>query len=433
MRNGKFRRWLLTATWLAPCVYFATVADAFAIPTFARTYNFSCNVCHVAFPRLSPFGEQFAGDMNFRLPNWEQATVQTGDDRLRLPNQLPLSMRAQFYFQARDGEDIDPITGEVVADSGSDFQSPYLVKLLASAPLSQHISYYFYAIFAEKGQNGEALVEDAWVSHDDIFGSGIALQFGQFQISDLMFPREVRLTFQDFMLYRSADITYQRGVVFGKDLSERLSLDVGFVNGNSINAAFDLDSPGFARADNLFDNDSSKTAFARLGFDAGSTNVGLFALSGKQKNAEGPAGTVRGARDTDKQIFGLDVSGAFGGNRYWFAQALWNRWDGFLNPSQRYDWWGLFGGIDYIRSDRWTYSALYNYADAGDFEQTDTIFEGIKMNSVTFAASYYFMRNVKGVLELNVDLLDKEAAGGQFFTGHLGKENYVLVGIDVAF
>ena len=29
--------------------------------------------------------------------------------------------------------------------------------------------------------------------------------------------------------------------------------------------------------------------------------------------------------------------------------------------------------------------------------------------------------------------VDKEAAGGQFFTGHLGKENYVLVGIDVAF
>jgi hypothetical protein len=54
------------------------------------------------------------------------------------------------------------------------------------------------------------------------------------------------------------------------------------------------------------------------------------------------------------------------------------------------------------------------------------------MSSVTLAASYYFMRNVKGVLEVNIDLLDKEAPG-QFFTGHLGKENYVLVGIDVAF
>jgi hypothetical protein len=221
--------------------------------------------------------------------------------------------------------------------------------------------------------------------------------------------------------------------VLGKDLGERLSLDVGFVNGNGINAAFDLDSPGFARADNLFDNDSSKTAFARLGIDVGSTSIGFFGLTGEQRNAEGPAGTVRGERDTDKEIFGVDLSGAFGGNRYWFAQALWSRWDGFLDPTLRYDWWGLFGGVDYVRNDRWTYSVLYNYADAGDFERTDTIFEGIEMNSVTFAASYYFMRNVKGVLELNVDLLDKQAPDGQFFTGHLGKENYVLVGVDLAF
>jgi hypothetical protein len=41
--------------------------------------------------------------------------------------------------------------------------------------------------------------------------------------------------------------------------------------------------------------------------------------------------------------------------------------------------------------------------------------------------------DVKGVLELNVDLLDKKPPDAPFFTGHLGKENYVLVGIDVAF
>ncbi len=43
------------------------------------------------------------------------------------------------------------------------------------------------------------------------------------------------------------------------------------------------------------------------------------------------------------------------------------------------------------------------------------------------------MRNVKGVLELNVDFLDEEAQSGLYYTGHLSKENYVLVGIDAAF
>jgi hypothetical protein len=132
-------------------------------------------------------------------------------------------------------------------------------------------------------------------------------------------------------------------------------------------------------------------------------------------------------------MWGVDAAGMIGGNRYWFAQALWSEWSGFLSPGVDYEWWGVFGGIDYIRNDRWAYSLLYNYADAGDFENTNTIFEGIDMNSVTLAASYYFMRNVKGVLELNIDLLEEQERTGPFFTGHLGKENYFLVGIDVAF
>jgi hypothetical protein len=414
-------------------VYLAAQGTAFAIPSFARTYNVSCNTCHAAFPRLNAFGEQFGGDLNFRLPNWVQSTVQTGDDRLRLPAQMPLSMRAQFFFQARDGENIDPISGAIDADSGNDFQSPYLVKLLSSAPLSDHISYYFYAIFAEKGQNGETKVEDAWVSHDDLFGSGFDMQLGQFQISDLMFPREVRLPFQDFVLYRAADVTYQRGIISGKNLGESVRLDVGFVNGNGVDAAFDLNTPGFQRPDNLFDNDSSKTGFARVGIGLGTTTLGVFGLSGKQRNAEGPAGTATGSRKTDKRIFGLDVSGSVGGNRYWYAQALWNKWEGFLDPAVDYRWWGLFGGIDYIRNDRWAYSLLYNYMDADDFENTNTIFEGIEMNTVTLAATYYFMRNVKGVIELNIDLLDEKPQTGPFFTGHLEQENYFLVGIDLAF
>jgi hypothetical protein len=43
------------------------------------------------------------------------------------------------------------------------------------------------------------------------------------------------------------------------------------------------------------------------------------------------------------------------------------------------------------------------------------------------------MRNVKGVIELNVDFLDDEPQSGQYYTGHLTPENYFLVGIDAAF
>jgi hypothetical protein len=174
-------------------------APASAIPAFARQYGISCSTCHAAFPRLNSFGKSFIDD-NYRLENWKENTLQTGDDMLALPKTVPLALRAQAYVQTHQANNMDPVTGAVNNKSSWDFQSPYLIKLLSSAPLSDHISYYFYGILAEQGVNGNAFVEDAWISHDDVFGSGVGMQLGQFQVSDLMYARETRLTTQDFMV-----------------------------------------------------------------------------------------------------------------------------------------------------------------------------------------------------------------------------------------
>ena len=55
------------------------------------------------------------------------------------------------------------------------------------------------------------------------------------------------------------------------------------------------------------------------------------------------------------------------------------------------------------------------------------------MRTLTFAASYYFMRNVKAIIEVNFDLLKRQQQTGPFFTGHLSRENYILFGFDAAF
>tara|TARA_R110002096_G_scaffold161007_3_gene327355 strand:- start:4665 stop:5954 length:1290 start_codon:yes stop_codon:yes gene_type:complete len=421
-----------TNLFLALLVISSAYTPANAMPAFAREYGVSCSVCHAAYPRLNSFGESFADDMNFRLPTWEQLTVATGDENLALQKSLPVAMRMQAFVQGRDGESIDPVSGDIEADAGLDFQSPYLVKLLSSAPLSDHISYYFYAIFAEKGGNGEVVVEDAWFSYDDLFDTGIDAMLGQFQVSDVMFPREVRMTFQDFMLYRAAGITYERGILFGKGLGG-LDVSLGFVNGSGISQNFSINSPGYRRPDKMFDNDSQKSVFGRLGGDIGPVSVGLFGLSGRQKNVTGPAGTESGDRRTDKLVAGIDVSGNINGKWYWFGQYLWNRWDGFIDPGTKYDWSGMFAGVDYLHNDKWVFSGLINQIDAGDLENSDTIYEGLEMRTVSVAAAYYFMRNVKGVIEANIDLLDDVPQTGQYFTGHLSKENYVLIGIDAAF
>ncbi|MDX8410793.1 MAG: hypothetical protein R8K46_02820 [Mariprofundaceae bacterium] len=411
----------------------AFAQSASAIPVFARQYQTSCTTCHVAFPRLNAFGEEFIAS-NYRMPGWRDTTMDASDELLALPKSVPLAIRAQAFFQARSGKHVNtqvtPAPSNAVTDSqlaDTDFQAPYLIKLLSSAPLSDHITYYFYGIFAEKGGNLETIIEDAWFRHDDVFGSGVGLMLGQFQISDLMFARETRLTFQDLIAYRMAGITYDRGVILDRGLGP-IDIAIGVVNGNGIEQNFKINSPGFQRPDRMFDNDSRKTGFGRIGVELGDlANVGVFGLWGKQKSADA-------SRDTVKRIGGIDASGNYNDEVLWYAQFLWNAWDDFINPGQNYRWYGGFAGIDYILNDHWAFSTLYNIADARDFEGTGTVFEGIDVNALTFTASYYFMRNVKLVAEVNVDLLAKESLSATPFEGqHLTKEHYALIGFDAAF
>lgn len=76
-----------------------------------------------------------------------------------------------------------------------------------------------------------------------LFGTGVGMQLGQFQLSDLMFPREVRLPFQDFKVYRMAGVTYDRGVLFDRTIGG-LDFGIGLVNGNGIEDNLDINSPG---------------------------------------------------------------------------------------------------------------------------------------------------------------------------------------------
>lgn len=429
--------WMLSAALLLAA--FAST-PASAMPVFARQYDLSCAACHAAFPRLNAFGEQFR-DSNFRLANWrEKTTIDTKDDMLALPKYPPLAIRAQAYMQGRQAREVnDTYTAFTANNAEADFQSPYLIKLLSSAPLSDHITYYFYGIFAEKGANGTTVIEDAWFRHDDTFGSGIGTMLGQFQLSDLMFPREIRLPFQDFMAYRFANITYQRGIMFDRDVGP-VKLALGAVNGNGTEVNYNLNSPGYLRPDKMFDNDTRKNLFGRVGVKVGPVTIGAFGLSGSQLSVNnlaaappGPLGLTAGTRQTDVHTEGLDLSGKIGEKLHWYMQGLWNQWDGFFDsdPTRNYDWFAGFAGIDYVHSERWVYSLLWNYADARELTDSGTIYAGINMNTLTFTTSYYFMRNVKGIFEVTGDFLPVHETVP--LVNHATKEGYVLVGIDAAF
>jgi hypothetical protein len=218
------------------------------IPAFARKYGVSCTLCHTVAPKLSAFGEEFAGN-GFRMAPQEvpRDTVDTGDRLLQLLKDVPLAVRLDAYLQGYTGGDV-----------ASDLQSPYNVKLLSGGTISNSLSYYFYFFLFERGEVGG--IEDAFIYWNDIGGAPLDGALGQFQVSDPMFKRELRVSFQDYAIYRArvglqpADLTYDRGIMAMADAAG-FTATLEIINGNG---------RGEAEPNRRLDNDPMKNFFGHL-------------------------------------------------------------------------------------------------------------------------------------------------------------------------
>jgi hypothetical protein len=226
-------------------ILIAATARAEEIPAFARRYRASCSLCHTVAPRLSAFGEAFAGN-GFRMAPDElpRDTISTGDELLDLYRDLPLAIRLDGY-----------VTGYLNGSNRVDLQTPYNAKILAGGAISRKLSYYLYFFLFERGEVGG--IEDAFVYVNDIGGKPVDLAAGQFQVSDPMFKRELRLEYEDYAVYRAriglqpTDLTYDRGFMGIADVA-------GFtITGEVLNGNGRVD----AGSDRQFDNDLFKNVF----------------------------------------------------------------------------------------------------------------------------------------------------------------------------
>lgn len=226
----------------------ALPVPASAIPAFARRYRTSCQLCHNPIPKLTDFGYQFAAN-GYRMASGEapRDTLNTGDELLSLLENVPLAFRMEMYAQ-----------GYANGKAATDFQFPYGIKALSGGALSKSISYYFYTFLVERGDIGG--VEDAFLHFNDIGGAPIDVAVGQFQVSDPLFKRELRLEFEDYAVYRARvgdgpiDLTYDRGVMAMADAAG-FTLTAEVLNGSGI---------GVAQANRRYDTDASKNVFLHL-------------------------------------------------------------------------------------------------------------------------------------------------------------------------
>jgi len=248
---------------LALVVLVMPLAEAAGIPVFARRYKVSCQLCHNPVPALTAFGEAFAGN-GFRMSANEPArdTINTGDPLLWLPSDLPLAFRLDAYAQAYAG-----------GKAATDFQGPYTLKVLGSGSISRKLSWYVYALLLERGEYGG--VEDAYINVNDVGGKEVDLMVGQFQLSDPLFKRELRLMFEDYAIYRARigddplTLTYDRGAMAIAEVAGFTVTGV-VANGNGI---------GSAQSNRHFDNNPGKVGMLRLSRDlVDGFRVGGFGL-----------------------------------------------------------------------------------------------------------------------------------------------------------
>lgn len=266
----RFIRLILAFSMLLPS---AAQATRLEIPAFARKYGLSCVVCHAPAPRLTAAGEEFAGNgFEFQVGEEPRDTIATGDPLLRLLRTIPLAVRIDVYAQL--------LSNKQGAQASSDLQTPWVIKLLSGGQIADKVSYYTYFLLTERGE--VAGLEDAYVQFTDLGGSGISLLVGQFQISDPMFKRELRLQYEDYQPYRvrvgeaRADLTYDRGLMAVYSPWSGGDLAVEVVNGRGLNPA------STARQ---YDSDNGKTGLLRFSQELGPVRVGAFGYAGSERSA----------------------------------------------------------------------------------------------------------------------------------------------------
>ncbi|MFC1725837.1 hypothetical protein ACFL4T_09430 [candidate division KSB1 bacterium] len=356
-------------------VVFLITDSAFAkIPAFARKYGYSCKTCHNPFPRLKAYGNDFAAAGFKEKEEPRSAYKDSGDDKLTLMRDLPLSLRMDVYFQYNSGSEVK-----------TDLKTPYILKLLSGGHIAPNIGYYLYFFFSERGE--VAGIEDAFLHFSNLFGTGLDVIAGQFQVSDPLLKRELRLTYEDYMLYKikpgfsNANLTYDRGLVFTYGLPSHTDLTFQILNGN-----------GKPEADeeHNFDTDSEKAFAFRVSQEAKFFRVGGFYYYAKE--------TLNSRKNTVKW-YGPDIT--VGNDVFNFEYQYLIRKDN--NP------WFLSNPLNNeIKSQ----VAEFTYKPKGDESDWYSVllYNKIQNEYESFTANYIYMvrRNVKFLVEFTRDIQFKK-------------------------
>jgi len=260
--------------------------------------------------------------------------------------------------------------------------------------VTRNISYYFYFYVFERGE--VAGLEDAYLHFNNIRGSEFDVMAGQFQVSDPLFKRELRLEFEDYLIYRfrpgesQANLTYDRGLMFTYGFDFGLDLVAQLLNGNGIPAA----------EDRVFDVDTQKASALRASQALGPVRVGAFGYYNEEKNEFG----------TRNDVYYAGADGTIGNDKLELNVQYMRREDSnafFVAPdSTDTKTNGGFVELTYLpngHESRWLFTGLYNQINSGG--------DMYDARRATVSASHLPARNLRFIIEYTYDIEVEKSEG----------------------
>lgn len=167
VERSPLARMLLTVVAVTiALIAFLYAPSAHAIPAFARRYETSCQTCHLAFPKLTPFGEAFRRNA-YRFPDGGDAVTEKEEP-------LPLGADAHkdvFPRSVWPGQIAGKLPVSLLLQMSTAYGSKFEGHATEETAAHGH---------ADDGHGSAAVVEQRKLRFDEIGGKAMVLAGGSF-------------------------------------------------------------------------------------------------------------------------------------------------------------------------------------------------------------------------------------------------------------
>jgi hypothetical protein len=182
--SGPARTLLYVAAVLG--IFLTTVSPASALPAFARKYGMPCSSCHEAWPKLSPFGQQFK-DNGYQMGNDRDAPI------FQQPAYWPVTFRITpiWHRESTDKAQVDGSNGlggneATVTTHGFDWSG---LDFHTAGTLANNYSFY---VLPSSDNTAAFHFESVWARIDNIAGSSwLNIKLGKFELDNLLSEKRI--------------------------------------------------------------------------------------------------------------------------------------------------------------------------------------------------------------------------------------------------